>query len=164
MTEAFTRSCVGRMCHGEEGRLFVQLFGSNKILELDCSSSRFTSNNTISTGLGYCRRLCYIPVHDYLVVSGFGEILAVSCDDRSVVWRVEGKEIDPRGLILCNDMTVVADTNGRILFLNPTNGSCIQILNLPNVDRIYQLGLRKDHIVVLHRVDNKYKISFLDIL
>ena len=89
--------------------MFVELSG-DKVMELDCSTSRFTHKNTIHTGLRRHNDLCYLPTHDCAVIHGKKslddpyEVQAVSCQDGSVVWRkqgqVEGKNIEPWELLL----------------------------------------------------------------
>lgn len=172
VTEAFGGERVDYMCQGEEGRMFVRLIGSDKVLELDCSSSRYTHKNTIHTGLLFCDGLCYVSGHDYLVICGHREFLsknkirALSCRDGSIVWRVErgfeGRQIDPQGLLSYKDVILVAESR-RIVVLDPSDGSCIQIINLPKLGEILKLGLCKHNIGVFHRVDDKDKISFFDI-
>ena len=164
--EAFSGERMEHMCHGEEGKMFVTS-SVDKVLELDCSCSRFTRKSTISTGLNSCFGLCYIPGLDYLITSGFGKIHTVSCRNNSVVWRVEGviegKTIDPEGILLYNDLILVADgVNRRILVLDLKDGSCIQSIDQIGLNHVHHLFSHQDQLVVCHAFIGA-KISYFDI-
>ena len=172
--EAYSGEGVRGVCHGEEGTVLVSLDECNKVIELDCSTSRFTYTHTIYTGLLYlCHDLCYIPSHDSVVFSGQksgedpAEIWAMSCRDGSVVWKmqgeVEGKKIDPHGLLWYEGVVMVVDAdNHRILVLDASDGSCIKTIQPPGVGRIWHLGLCNTRIVMIHGNYNELKISFFE--
>ena len=172
VTEAYSDEKVECMSHGMEGRVFVESSG-DKVIELDYSSSRFIHKNTIQIGLAACTALCYLSTHDYVVVSGVkshgdpGEIWAISCEDGEVVWRVqgkvEGKKINPWGLLLFGGAVLVADyCNNRILVLDPSHGSCIKTIQPPGFRYIYNLGLYNTQIVMLHGFPRR-EISFFNV-
>ena len=176
VTHAYSGEWVYGMCHGREGRMFVSLLGSDKVMELDCSTSRFTHKNTIHTGLKLCNDLCYLPPpHDCVVVCGVEkffndphEARAVSCRDGSVVWgvqgEVDGKRIHPWRLLLVRGSVLVADAgNKRILVLDPKDGSFIKTIQSPGVGNTLYLDLCDAQIVMLHRTHTKWNISFFDV-
>ena len=174
MMEAYSGEEVYCMCHGREGRVFVSIWDNDKVMELDCSTSRFTNKNTVHIGLDVCWGLCYLPLpHDCLVLSGhkfngLGEVKAVSCLDSSVMWRVqgkvEGKNIDPRGLLLFRGSVLVADGwNKRIFVVDPNNGSCIKTIQTPGVGYLWFLSLCDTQIIMVHFADDKCKISFFNV-
>ena len=74
--EAYSGEKVKSMCHGRDGRLFASLQGTDRVIELDCSSSKFSHKNTVCTGLKYsCSDLCYLPpTHDCVVVCDADEV------------------------------------------------------------------------------------------
>ena len=154
--------------------MFVSKLGSDKVMELDCSTYRFTCKNTIHTGLKWCWGLCYLhPPHDCLVFSGqekthndLIDVRAVSYQVSEVVWRlqgdVEGTRIDQWGMLLFRGSVLVADgDNNRILVLDSSDVSFIKTIQLPGLGKIHCLGLCNTQIFMFHYV-NGYKISFHD--
>ena len=88
---AFSGDEFGRMCHGEENRLFVRLH-DDAVLELDTSTTTFTKVRYINTG--YDHGLCYVPdPHRFLVVSYDNEFCAVTCDSNKEVWKVKNSDL-----------------------------------------------------------------------
>ena len=170
VTEAFCDVRARDMCHGRQGRMFV-ITQNDEVIELDCSSSRFTRIQTIYTGLEECRDVYYLPMNDCVVVCRGDEVRAVSCRDGSVVWRVQGevdgKKIDPQGFLLYNGGLFMADgSNSRIVVLNANDGSFIKTIKTPGLGKIICLNLSKTQIVIVlyhFAPDRKYKFSAFDV-
>ena len=164
---AFSGENVLRMCHGEENRLFVQSSGGN-VLELDTSTTTFTKLRTIHTGRGY--NLCYVPdPHRLLVVSDVEryEVRAASCDDDTVVWRLQkDNDLNPgRSLYIpSHDAILVADRmKNEVVVLNPGTGLQVQSIMLPhNVCYIRRMCLFNDQIIVESQGDGG-RISYFSL-
>ena len=142
-------------------------------MELDCSSSRFIHKNTFRTGLRSCYDLCYLSEHDCLVISGKEKppidpaVQVVSCQDGSVMWRVqdkvEGAKVCALGLFSYDSLILVADGfKERILVLDASNGSCLKTIQTPGGGSITCLGLCNTQIVMLQRT-HRWKMSFFSI-
>ena len=140
----FLLDAVLRIWHsGDKNRLFVELYGG--VLELDTSTTKFTTVKTFNTGLA--KILCYVPdPHQLLVVrDGKNEVRAVSCDDNTVVWRVQREGgLDP-GLWLyipCRETILVDDwRKKRVVVLHPGTGSEIKSISLPHIMQFFQMCL-----------------------
>ena len=149
---------------GEENRLFVQSSSGN-VLELDTSTTTFTRVRTINTGPGFS--LCYVPdPHRLLVVSDVGrhEVRAASCDDDTVVWRVQSDDdlYPGRSLYIPgHNAILVADRcENRVVILNSLTGLQIQTITLPhNVCYIRRMCLFNDQIIVESQGDGR-RISY----
>ena len=147
----FNGKKVGRMCHGEEKRIFVQ---SNKdtVLELNTSTTTFTIVKAIKTGSFLS--LCYVPdPHQLLVVSDLNGVRAVSCDDNTDMWVVqEDDNLDPGRLLYIpsHNAILVADwEKNKAVVLNAGNGSLIHTIPLlDDVRNIQGLCMVSGQIVV----------------
>ena len=164
---AFSGEEVESMCHGEENRLFVKSSGDN-VLELDTSTTTFTKVRTIKTGWSYYIGLCYVPdPHRLLVVRNDNEVRAVSCDDNTVVWKVQkNDDLDPGRLLYIpgHDAILVADwPKNRVVVLNSGTGLQIQSITLPhNVCAIRRMCLFNDQIIVASEGDGR-SISYFSL-
>ena len=163
---AFSVAQVGRMCQGEENRMFVQ--SRDVVLELDTSTTAFTKLKTIHTG--GCFSLCYVPDLQRLLVVSDGhadEVRSVSCDDNTVLWWVKKDDnLDPGPLLYIpgHDAILVADLGvNRVVVLTPGTGSQIQSITLPhNVHGIVGMCLFNHQIIVVSEGDGR-RISYFSL-
>ena len=119
---AFSGDEFGRMCHGEENRLFVRLH-DDAVLELDTSTTTFTKVRFINTD--YDHGLCYVPdPHRFLVVSYDNEFRAVTCDSNKEVWKVKNGDLYAGKLAYTptHESIIVADRSSKkVVILSPSN-------------------------------------------
>ena len=162
---AFSGEVFSCMCLGEEKRIFVQS-NNYTVLELDISNTTFTKVKTFSTIYpSYCYGLSYVPdPHRLLVVSDRDEVRAVSCDDETLVWRVQkDDDLDPSRLLYIPSLETIllADLmKNRVVVLNSRTGLEIQSISLPHyVCEIQGLRLTNDQIIVASGSDGG-RISF----
>ena len=129
---AFSDEKVGRMCHGEENRLFVE--SCAVILELDTSTTPFKKVKTINID-AEIYDLSYVPdPHRLLVVSLFKDLCAVSCDDK-FIWRANSNDLHAAELVYMPTLEsiIVADrSRNRVVILSPVNGSWLETIRLPD--------------------------------
>ena len=156
---AFSGEVFSRMCLGEEKRIFVQS-NNYTVLELDISNTTFTNLKTFNTIYpGYCYGLSYVPdPHRLLVVSDRHEVRAVSCDDDTLVWRVQkDDDLDPSRLLYIPNLETIllADLmKNRIVVLNSRTGLEIQSISLPHyVCEIQAMCLFNDQVIVASGTD-----------
>ena len=143
---AFIGEYVGRMCHGEENRLFV--LSGDKVLVLNISSTNFTEVRIIRTGQYVS--LCYVPdPHRLLVVSNENEIRAVFGDDKIAVWR-HGLNFDCLLYAPSHDVILVTDVfKNKTVPLHPGTGLQMQEISLYKDEReIRAMCLFNDQIIV----------------
>ena len=145
---------------GEENRMFVKP-GGGDVLELDTSTTTFTKVRTITTGPTF--RLCYVPDPHRLLVGG--GVRAVSCDDNTVLWRKPNNNFSLLLYVPSHDVILVADRSHNVVsVLDPSSGSQMQMISLPDVLYVQGLCLRDGQIVVATKdkkdeKEGNYRIS-----
>ena len=149
------------------------------MLELSILKSKFTGpSKVIKTEMVNCRGLGYIPSpNKFLILTrekflniSPGEIYAFSVEENVALWNITGEieniEIDPRGVLFCpqsNSILVCDGENSRVLVLNPRDGSHLQTISLSDMGEICEMGLYGDQIILLHRRNHQYKISYFSL-
>ncbi len=113
------------------------------VIELDCSRSTFTPTGRgfPVTELRLSSAPCYLPApHNALVFSDVEAdvLLSVDCESGEKLWElkgeVDGAVIDPEGLTVSPQHQLILmadDDNKRILALDPSSGSHLQSLPVP---------------------------------
>ena len=140
-TIAIEGETFGRMCDGEKNRLFVKI-KDNGVLELDSSSKKFSKLRTINIGIENYAPFCYIPNPYKLIVAiSNNKVEATSCDDGKTAWEIDGivlgRKIYPEGLLFLSShgtLLLSGGVRGRILALNPNNGSHLQTIEPSDLD------------------------------
>ena len=163
MIIAFSGESVYHMCQGEENRIFVRLSGST-VLELDTSTTTFNRLRTIKSG--WMKNLCYMPdPHRLLVARCLGKVLAMSCEDNRVVWRIELSEhLFVLYVSSHNAILVFQSSKNRIAVLQPGTGTQVKTFRLPhNVREIKKLCLFNNKIIVLSKKDEMNTLSYFSL-
>ena len=138
------------LCSGPNGSLFVAS-QSGHIQQLDSS---FTATNACNfTGVKYkVDYMCHLPTpHNSLAVSYIYELRAVSLLDRHEVWNQNW--FKPDCLLYCphEDILLVnVYLEPQIRVVNPSDGSMIQTIKIPDIYVIHRMCLCNDQIVMLH--------------
>ena len=169
----------GRMCHGENGMLYVvhSAKAGVRVLELDCSRETFSGPSKImQSGMKMYNSMHYIPSpHRLIVLSDHhpGLIRAVSAETGEKVWQVKGEvdgvECEPNDMQFSPQYQVllVADgNNSRLLVLHPGDGSHLQTIQLGDVldnYAIVELCLHHNKLVMHHIAGGKQKVSFFSV-
>ncbi len=138
-----------KLCAGEPGKLWmvrrkvIDKDTDNRkydVVVLDCSRTTFTpTGKGFPTELRRCKSVCYLPApHNALVFSDVEAdvLLSVDCKSGKKLWElkgeVDGAEILPVTFSPQHQLILVADfKNKRILVLDPSSGSHLQSLPLP---------------------------------
>ena len=135
VTAAFSGEAVYTMCSGWH-KLFVNIQDTDKILELDCSSTKFTQLRTFKAGLENIYGMCYAPKPlSLLIVSDTtcNTIRAVDCNTGEVAWTIDG-DVDGRTIVpyevilLPRQQVILVSDSGydRMLVLNGQTGAHAQ--------------------------------------
>ena len=153
---AFDKEKIGKMCQGDDSCFYAEHFGTDEILELDCSPIPFRIKKRIRTGVTQPNGMCYVPLPlNMLVVSDHNnrKIQAVSCKNNEIIWKlsgsVDGSKIYPHGLLHSasyNDKAaiLVADgENSRVLVLDAGSGSHLQTIG-PSDDTLSKMWVSFD--------------------
>ncbi len=149
-----------KLCAGEPGKLWVWMVGG-EVIELDCSTLRPTpTGRKVSVNLPHCDDFCFIPApHDVLIAvhHKIHTCFCVSCDSDKEKWEQKGqvdtKKIWPWGVTFCprHQVVLMGDhKNNRILVLDPSSGSHLQTLPLPDeVGSPYDVRLYGDQLFMI---------------
>ena len=158
------------MYSGPNGGLFVTSRRGN-IQQLDSS---FCVTNTFNVGewsfIGTVNRrgvncnvlplslLCHLPApHNTLVVNKGSELRAVSVQDGRPVWRQQWEGFKAYCLLFLpqQDVLLVSEYWGKreVRILNPSDGSTLQTIEIPNIRYIGAMCLCNDQIVMTQRAE-----------
>ena len=152
------------MCRGPDGGLFVMSYSGN-ILQLS-SSNKVTNTFDLSSFITMpflslvfnVDKLCHLPTpHNTLVVTDLSNMRAVSLQAGHQVWRQSCEGFIPNCLlfILQQDVLLVSNMfDPQVRVLNPSDGSILQIIEVPNINRIYTMCLCNDQIVMIQKAEN----------
>ena len=173
VTEVYNGEWAANMCIGEPNTIFVGL--RSGVTEFECSPSKFKEKKgKIKTEVDAHAGFCYVPGLKYLVICGHingrREIRALSCQDSSVVWRIQGlvvggSEMHPIGVVFCQDLgqgqgrLFSVDRLGRMFVIDPNNGLVLQTIEVTSV-RCSSMCICADQIVML---SDRNKISYFSI-
>ena len=153
MQTAFSGPKMNIICEGEEKRLFVTVNGKNEILELDCSTLKFTYLRDFKITNKNPHSICYVPcTHGLLVVIGDTKIEAISSRTGEVTWTLKtfgtiASVYSP----IHNKILAANGYGGKLLVLDPDNGTQVQTIQTPaNVKEIWQMCLHYGHIIIKH--------------
>ena len=101
--------------------------------------------------------LCHLPApHNTLVVNNRSELRAVSVQDGRPVWRQQWEGFKAFCLLFCppQDVLLVSERLKReVRVLNPSDGSILQTIQIPDINLIFTICLCNDQIVMLQRAE-----------
>ena len=134
------------ICSGPDGGLLIACRSVN-IQQLD-SSFRVTNTFRLNAD-----RMCYLPAqHNTLVVNSLFEFKAVSLLDGHQVWNMKCDGLRPDCLLFCpqQDVLLISDSfKPQVCVMNPSNGSMIQTIEIPNILGTLTMCLCNNQIVML---------------
>ena len=152
------------MCPGPDSGLFVAVHLGN-ILQLDSSFSvtkTFDFSSFFNERLPYWwfydfTYMCHLPApHNTLVVNKGFELRAVSPQDGCQVWSQKCDGFTPYCLLFCpqQDVLLVSEVyKPKVRVLNPSDGSILQTIQIPNIAWIGAMCLCNDQIVMTQRAE-----------
>ena len=166
----------GAMCHGPDNTIMVSNWrpGSKEVLVYDVTSTQFR----IPVHVNHTEHIHYMRTAQHggiVIVSDLDMHImsAHSLDSKALLWRIENKEIDGKGLRpsgMCSDPDTgalyVGDRyNDRLIVLEPNTGEVIQSIQLPGVELIKNIAWCsvQPHLVIHHYKYSKYQITYYDI-
>ena len=152
------------MYSGPNGGLFIAS-GTGNIQQLNSSFSVINTFNVgewspIGTvyyrGVNYTvlplSLLCHLPApHNTLVVNNGSELRAVSLPDRRPVWSQKCEGFKPYCLLFYPQQDVLLVSvwvKPEVRVLNPSDGSILQTIEIPDIYRIESMCLCNDQIVM----------------
>ena len=167
------RFCPTLMSKGEMNYIFIVNWvkGKKCIFKASCTSNEIIVDTTkaINSKLEGIFDICYLPGVKLLAISRWRDhvVKAIHCGTGEQVWEVKGEvtgtEWWPHGLLYsCNPQSlIVCDTSGdgRLVILNPRDGSVIQVIPLPNVVKPFLLYLHDGNIILFNRSKRNEKVS-----
>ena len=171
---------LGRMCKGGWHKIYVEV--PSGLLELDCTSTKFTKMRQIQTGkygLTSCYELCYVPPpHNLIVADGKYEVRgnmilhATYLDEpNKTLWQQSGKKMDGKiisadGIIYSSrhDALVVADGwNCKVWVLSPTTGEILQTTDVPGLGAVEKAFIRGMQLIIVSFSSGNVKINYFSL-
>ena len=171
---------VVSMCPGPDGGLFVAVHPGN-ILQLNSSFSvtktydlhSFFNEPNPYWSLYHFACICYLPaLHNALVVNNRSELRAVSLQDGRPVWSQKWEGFMSNCLLFLPQQDVLLLSAGpkpEVRVLNPSDGSTLQTIEIPNIYYIDTMCLCNDQIVMTqcekytyHMLLSYYNIETVD--
>ena len=165
------KSPVGSLIYmypGPDGGLFVVVKTGN-ILQLNSSFSvtktfdfsSFFNESFLYWWFSHFTPVCYLPApHNTLVVNNTSELRAVSLQDgRQVWWSQKCEGFKPHCLLFLPQQDVLlvsAWFKPEVHVLNPSDGSTLQTIEIPDIYRIYTMCLCNDQIVMIQYEKGTY--------
>ena len=157
------------MSSGPNGGLFVA-YSTGNIQQLDSSFSvtntfnvgewsdiRTTSYRGVNYNILPLSLLCHLPApHNTLVVNKGHELRAVYLPDGRQVWRQGCEGFRPNCLLFLpqQDVLLVSEwLEPEVRVLNPSDGSILQTIQIPDIDHIGAMCLCYDQIVMTQRAE-----------
>ena len=117
--------------------------------------------------------MCYVPEpYKTMVLIEKNVILAISIERDEKIWEVkrdiDGKKLDPKNLLFSPEHQVILvcdDTNRRVLVLHPRDGSHLQTIPFPDMERVWDICMYDDEVILLdnEKSRNVFKLVFLSI-
>ncbi len=126
-----------RMCHGEEGRMWVSCMKDNSVEELNCTSEALIGTGIIVNTIETFNSMAFLPLVSALVLSHHRWVEVVSCDTGHQLWKLDniaGETISPREVAFLPRLSslIMADPqHDQLVTLNPGTGEPLQCLSLP---------------------------------
>ncbi len=166
---------LNRMCHGENGQLFVghSVKGSVQIPQVMTSIQIFEVNKCAQSGATGFHSMCHVPEQKLTLLSipSKGIVRAVSSETEEMVWETKGpkfgSELEPHGIVFSSKLEalLVADgRNGRILVISASTGNCTQAIPLgQGVECLWELQWHNDHLLVHHCTPGKHFVSIFSV-
>ena len=137
-------------CSGPNDSVFMSCM-DGKALQLDTS---FYVAKVFE--LNHCRSMCYLPVpHNALVVRSWKEIAAISTQNGCQLWKRTFCDFFPDYVLFYQkeNVLVVSDLfEPKVLILN-TDGGTMQIIHVPDIHSINQIGLSNDQLITIQRTE-----------
>ena len=130
----------------------INTFNVGQWSRIGTSNYRGVNYNCLPTSL-----LCYLPApHNTLVVNKVTNLRAISVQDARQVWSQKYEMFWPKCLLFCpqQDVLLVSDDlEPQVRVLNPSDGSILQTIEIPNIRRIVTMCLCNDQIVMIQRAE-----------
>ena len=142
------------MCSGPDGGLFIVMESGN-VQQLDNTFSiinTFDLSSFIPGLFPFLTLICYLPdPHNLLVVYFKSELKAVSLQNGHQVWSQPWEGFHLKCLLYCPQQDVLLAGvlfEPKIHVLNPSNGSVIQTIEIPDIYSIHRMCLCNNQIVM----------------
>ena len=163
----------GPMCKAEGDYIYVvdMVEGSRTVLKVKCTPTELVVDKikTIHSKMQYILFMEYLPGINCIVLSRWKENLvkAINCGTGEQVWEVKGEEEgvtwEPHGLLYLpeHQSLLVCDPsdNGRLVVVNPRNGSILQTTSLSEISVPISLSIHEGNIVLCNILNYSVKIS-----
>ena len=167
----------GLFCKAEGEYVFIQqcVRGSEDILKVKCSPTGLTvdKGKTVHCNMDTIHSMCYLPGVNCIAFSWWQDhvVKAKHCETSEEVWEVngevEGVTWDPHGLLYYpqHQSLLVCDTsdNSRLVVLNPSDGSVLQVIPLSVLNFPHDLYLHEGNIIVNNNIATGMQIGVLGI-
>ena len=167
----------GLMCKAEGDYVFIghNVKGSDDIMKVKCSPAGLSVDKhlTVQPKLDIIYSICYLPHVNCIAFSWWKDhvVKAIHCETSEVVWEVKGEvggvTWQPQGLLYSPEYLslFVCDIsdNGRLLVLNPHDGSILQIIPLPNLGLPVSLSLHEGNIILFNAFTSGENIDIFTI-
>ena len=168
----------GMMCKAEGDCIYItdNVTGpSRPILKAKCTPTELSldQSKTIHSRIEMLKSICYLPDVKCVAISRWEDhvVKAIHCETDEQVWEVKsgvaGVTWKPHGLFYSpeHQSLLVCDTSddGRLVVLNPNDGSVLQVIPLPVLERPFYLSLYEGNIVVHNVASNRTQINVFNI-
>ena len=165
----------GMMCKAEGDYVYiVNNVASVPILKAKCTPTELSldKSKTIYSRTETISSICYLPFVKCVAISRWREnvVKAIHCDTDEQVWEVKGKvagvQWDPHGLFYSPEhqaLPVCDAENGWLVVLKPSDGSVLQVIPLPGLERPFHLSLYQGNLIVHNGFSNREQINVFSI-
>ena len=166
------------MCKAERDYIYIVniVKGPSKpILKAKCTPTELSldKSKTIYFRMEKVTSICYLPFVKCVAISRWDDhvVKAIHCESDEQVWEVKGEVAGatwtPHGLLysLEHQSLLVCDTSdhGRLVVLNPRDGSVLQVISLPGLKRPFFLSLYEGNTIVYNKTSNITQINVFSI-
>ena len=165
------------MCKAEGDHVFIVNFakGLKSILKAKCTPAEVIvdKTKTVNSRLEGTYDICYLPDVKCIAISLWLEhvVKAIHCETDEEVWEVKGEVAGvtwkPYGLCYSpeHQSLLVCDTSdhGRLVNLKPSDGSVLQVIPLPRLERPWYLSLYEGNLIVDNMASKKPQINVFNI-
>ena len=130
------------------------------VVKVKCSPTELVVNRskTVQSRMENLNHICYLPDVKCIVFSFWPDhvVKAIHCEKDEIVWEVKGEVAgvpwEPCGLFDLPEhqslLVCDASDKGRLVVLNPRDGSIRQKIPLPNLGTPYELFAHKSSIIL----------------
>ena len=168
---------LGLMCKGKGDYVYIEnnVKGPADILKVKCSPTELIVDKCKISHhkMEAIYSLCYLKDVNCVAISSWQNhiVKAIHCETNEEVWEVKGKVEDvtwePHGLFYSpeHQLLIVCDAidDGRLVVLNPRDGSILQIMPLPNLGDPVSSSMHEENIILNNRVTFGFHINVFTI-